>query len=256
VIPPAETFEEVGDNGPNLLLIHGTAADASGWAPLTRLLGAEARTIAYDRRGGPRWPSAAPLCVADHVADAADLIGHLGAAPLYICGVSFGAVIALELMRAHPKLDRGAALFEPGVPDDDAVRAVQRSILAEFTRMADAGKGPEAAEQFHRRLLSDRAWNRLSADARDRARGRWSQILADLTAASSYDPRYPDLTCIDVPVLLLRGGRSRPVFEPVLRKLGGVLPRSQRRDLESAGHWVAGQAWSELAAALRDLFAM
>jgi pimeloyl-ACP methyl ester carboxylesterase len=153
-------------------------------------------------------------------------------------------------MRQRPELVRGAVLFEPAVAADDHLPAVPAALLSEFERLVCEGKGPQAAERFHRRLLSDRGWNLLPADAKAQARSLWRQIHGDLAATAAYRPHYGELAHIDVPVLLLRGGRSRPVFEGSLHALDTALPHSQRKLIEKAGHWIVGQGWSELATAL------
>jgi pimeloyl-ACP methyl ester carboxylesterase len=99
-------------------------------------------------------------------------------------------------------------------------------------------------------LLSDRGWTLLPPPAKAQARSLWRQIHCDLSATAAYRPRYSELARVEVPVLLLRGGRSRPVFESSLRALEAVLPRSELKLIDNAGHWIVGQGWSELAAVL------
>jgi pimeloyl-ACP methyl ester carboxylesterase len=242
-------------NGPDLLLIHGTATDASSWAPLIRLLQGRFRLVTYDRRGAPGWPTgdAAPLpSASDHAADAADLISALGRGPVHVCGLSFGAVVALELMRRRPELVRSAALFEPALASGDQLEGVPAALVRDFERLVRAGKGPQAAERFHRRLLSDRGWNLLPPETKIQARSLWRQIHCDLSATAAYRPRYDEMGYIEVPVLLLRGGRSRAVFEPAIRALSAALPRSQRKLIANTGHWIASQGWQELAEALAE----
>lgn len=256
--PPHEAVQTVGE-GPDLLLIHGTAADKTSWGALVRLLRGRARVTTYDRRGTRGWPladDAQPPSVEEHAADAVDIIRDRVSGSAYVCGVSFGAAVGLELMRQQPHMVRGAALFEPPLVPRDDLAGLRSPFLIEFERLVGAGKGEQAAELFQRRLLSDARWERLSPAMKEEARRAWKHIHGDLLANSAYRPRYAELGNIDVPVLLLQGGRSRPALEPSLRALAAALSRSSRKTIPSAAHRLEGHAWFELAAALSELLAI
>src|SRR2546429_7715168 len=71
-------------SGPAVVLVHGMADDAAGWAPVAESLAGEARAIAYDRRGyggsgAPEPYGSTP--VAEQAEDAAALVRGLEAAP-------------------------------------------------------------------------------------------------------------------------------------------------------------------------------
>ena len=123
-------------------------------------------------------------------------------------------------------------------------------LLASFEQWLGRGEPERAAELFHRRLLSEAIWRRLSPQARARARGQWRQIHGDLVATVAYRVERAELHALAVPVLLLRGGRSREVFEAPLGALADALPRARRGSIEQAGHQAFGSAWKELAEAL------
>jgi pimeloyl-ACP methyl ester carboxylesterase len=256
--PPRDTVETVGE-GPDLLLIHGTAADKTSWAALVRLLRGCCRITTYDRRGTRGWPLAAdtePPSVEEHAADAADIIRDYITGSAYVCGVSFGGAVALELVRQQPHLVRGAALFEPPLVRRDELAGLRSPFLVEFDRLVRAGNGEQAAELFQRRLLSDARWERMTDAMKEEARCAWRHIHCDLLASAAYRPRYSELGTIDIPVMLLQGGRSRPALKPTLRALAAALPRSRQQTIPSAAHRLEGQAWSELATALIELMAI
>ena len=253
--PPADAIQTVG-TGPDLLLIHGTATDKASWNILVQLLRDRFRITTYDRRFTRGWPQAtdaAPCSVEEHAADAAEIIAERAAGSAFVCGISFGAVVALELMRRQPDLVRGAALFEPPVVPRDDLAGRPGTFLIEFERLVNEGHGEQGGELFQRRRLSDAKWERLPAAMKDNLRSNWQHIYADLAANAAYRPRYGELVGVDVPVLLLRGGRSGVAFEDSLRALGAALPRSNRRVMPAAAHHLEGQAWRELAAALTEL---
>jgi pimeloyl-ACP methyl ester carboxylesterase len=145
---------------------------------------------------------------------------------------------------------RSAALFEPALGPDQELPAVPRALLAEFERAIARGEPETAAETFHRRLLSDAGWRRLSPEAKQRARALWRHIHADLVATAAWRVRAADLAGLELPVLLLRGGRSREAFEAPVRALCEALPRARRAVLPRASHQSFAAAWRELAEAL------
>ena len=179
--PPPQAVQSEG-HGPSVVFIHGTAADKTSWRALVALIRERLRATVYDRRGTASWPIAredpAPQ-VADHADDAADLIVSLGTAPVHVCGVSFGAVIALELMRRRPELVRGAVLFEPASP-------VPPDLLDAVERLVARGQPQRAGEYFSRSAIGTAAWNLLPGAARDDMRTRGLQIRDDLQANAAY----------------------------------------------------------------------
>jgi pimeloyl-ACP methyl ester carboxylesterase len=256
VRPPTDAVRILGE-GPDLLLIHGTAADKSSWNALARRLQHRFRIIAYDRRGTGAWPLAAeaePPSIEDHATDAAEIVRDCAAGAAFVCGVSLGAVVALELMRRRADLVRGTVIFEPPLPSSDDLAMRRSAFLIEFERLVGEGRGEEAAELFQRRLLSDAFWERLPAATREKQRRGWRPIYCDLVANAAYRPRYEELGRIDIPIVLL-DGHPRSAFEPSLRALAAALPRSCRKAIAAPSHRLAGRAWQDLAAVLIELAA-
>lgn len=236
-----------------MLFIHGTATDRSSWGTLTFLLRDRIRSITYDRRGYGLWPvsgGAGPETIEEHCDDAADLVRGLGPAPVAVCAASFGAVVALELMRTRPDLVRCAVLYEPAVSGMDGIPAVPNALIDGFRQQVGEGKGELAAELFQRRAIGDAVWERLPELARQQARSQWRAIWADLQAVDAFRARSPELGRIEVPILLLRGALSRKVFEPAFNALAAVLPNSRVHVIDGAHHHIVGPAWRPFADAL------
>ena len=96
-------YERQGTGAP-LLLIGGTGGDLR--RPETRFAGPLARhfdLLAYDQRGlGQSWKGDARFTMADYADDAARLMEHLGWAEAHVVGISFGGMVAQELVLRNP----------------------------------------------------------------------------------------------------------------------------------------------------------
>lgn len=234
---------------PVLLLVHGSATDSSTWSiQLASPLRERFALWAYDRRGtGASSAEAAgeaadqaPPSIADHAADAAELARQAGG-KVWIAGSSFGAVVALEVMRSYPELLHGAALIEPPIAAADDLAAAP-GFVAELDRLAAASGGEAAAEKFLRTVLGAAAFDRIPRAFRARSLQLWPQIRADSLALAAYAPRYAELRELRVPALLLGGERSAPFFRPTLAALAAALPAARLEIVKGAGHMLHVEA--------------
>lgn len=239
-------FYEVNGSGTvPLVLVHGSWDSHHDWDPIVPRLAASLRVVTYDRRGhsASERPTE-PGSVREDVADLVGLIEHLGLAPTWVLGNSFGASIALRLARTHPELIRGLIGHEPPLfsllADDPAfaplLEEVRQRIGAVVERIA-AGDHAGAAEQFVETVAL--------------GPGRWAQLPHELqqsfieNAPTFLDEaRDPEQLGFDLawlrefskPVLLTLGDKSPPPFAPVVAKLAKAIPRVEVVTLQGAGH--------------------
>lgn len=188
--------------------------------------------IAYDRR-------ADAVTVEEHAADAAELLAGERA---LVVGSSFGAVVALELMRTRPELCAGAVLIEPPMASADDRTAAPAEFLAEYDQRTAEQGGPAAAEFFLRSVLGDDAFDRIPRSFQDRSKAKWAEIRADTAALLAYKPRYAELAQVQTPTLLLGGNRSAPYFRATLDALAAALPHARLEVVAGAGHMLHAEA--------------
>jgi pimeloyl-ACP methyl ester carboxylesterase len=229
--------------GPVLLLIHGSATDRSTWSiQLASPLRERFSLWAYDRRGTGDSPSGGePPSIEQHAADAAELARQAGG-QVWLAGSSFGAVVALEVMRRHPELVRGAALIEPPLTAGDGAHSAGPGFTLALDELAARQGGEAAAEKFLRTVLGEASFERIPRAFRARSLAMWPQIRADSVALIAYAPRYRELGDVAVPTLLLGGERSAPYFRPTLEALAGALPRARLELVKGAGHMLHAEA--------------
>ena len=219
--------------GPQVLFIHGSAADHTTWSiQLASPLRERFTLVAYDRRRDAQT-------VEEHAADAAELLVDGRA---LIVGSSFGSVVALELVRTRPELCAGAILIEPPMAASDDLAAAPAAFLAELDRRAAEQGGPAAGEHFLRTVLGDSAFERMPRAFQERSKQKWAEIRADSGALLEYRPRYAELAAVDLPVLLLGGDRSASYFRATLEALAAALPRARMEVVAAAGHMLHAEA--------------
>ena len=99
-------YHEVHGTGPRLLFIAGTGGDVrAGSAVLDSAMPERFQVLAYDQRGlGQTGKPDVPCTMADYADDAAALLAAVGWDDAMVVGVSFGGMVAQELVLRHPAL--------------------------------------------------------------------------------------------------------------------------------------------------------
>jgi len=244
--------------GPPLLLLHETAATAAIWEPLIGAIGADARTIAPDRRG---WGSSeAPeqyvaTTVEEQAADGDALLREIDAGPAVVCGAGLGAVVALELLLRHRDLVRAAVVVEPPLlaflPEATQGLAADRERIAEAVQRG----GPEAAIDVylggglpHLGPGAERIPDAVGAEARQRP----LSLFAELGAVPAWSLRTAEMLATDARSRILVGASTPPIVRSASEQLALRLGGTELVDMGGDGlpHVSAAQ---ESADAIRDL---
>ena len=135
-------YEVVGAGEP-VLLISPVIAD--GFLPLLAepALADRYQLIRYHKRG---WAGSThtppPVSIADHAADAAALLDHLGVRRAHIAGHSSGAAVAVQLALDHPEHVHTLMLLELSlfsVPSGEAFLTQAQPVLEAYASGDHAG---------------------------------------------------------------------------------------------------------------------
>src|SRR6266571_2351869 len=153
-------YEVVGAGEP-VLLIHGSPiADAFRLLIAERALTERYRLVHYHRRGYTRTlpRSEGWATIADHAADARELLRHLGIERTHVVGYDVGGLIALQMALDAPGVVHSLALLEPvlmQVPSSEsvapgvvpAIDLYQAGDRAGAVRaLIELGAGPDSSE--------------------------------------------------------------------------------------------------------------
>ncbi|MDE3205174.1 MAG: alpha/beta hydrolase [Acidobacteriota bacterium] len=216
----------VGD-GParRLICVHGAMDRATSF---TRLMGRmrDWSIVAYDRRGYGGSAHLGPPVSFDQQVD--DMVAVLDGEPAVAFGHSLGGDVVLATAERHPGLIPTALVWEPPQPWLPWWPAESGASTA------GADLEPEdRAEWFMRRMVGDRVWERLPESTRRRRRAEGWALAADLAllGRAVFDPAR-----ISIPVLVGRGGTSRPHQRRAARELAATLPNGRLVEIPGCGH--------------------
>jgi pimeloyl-ACP methyl ester carboxylesterase len=216
-------YREQG-RGPTVLLVHGLAADAQALDDVAGALAADARVVAYDRRG--YGDSGAPepyqgTTVEEQAEDAAAVLRGLDAAPALVAGDGFGALVALDVAKRHRALVRAVVVRDPPLlmfaPGATEALAGERARIEEAMRDGGPGAGVQA-------WLGGRA----DAAALARARVAYRAFFADYAGLASWPVTRRELRALALPaVVLTAAGTAAPVVAAA-DALAALLPDVRR----------------------------
>jgi 3-oxoadipate enol-lactonase len=214
--------------GPPLIFVHGMCGDSRVWAEQVGKLSDRFRCTTYDRRGHTRSRrTSATESVELHTEDLASLIVALDLAPALIVGSSGGARIALDLIRRHADLVRGAVLSEPpvGALAPNAFSAMVGAVAPTVQRALELA-GPAAAVDAFFAEVCPGLWSRIDEETRDHYRDN-----------------------APVPVLVVSGAHSHPALREAAANLRAWLPDARWLELD-CGHVTYAERSSEFAVAV------
>ncbi len=197
-----DLYFEVSGSGPRLLYVNGSGSTLDDAGLITGLLASKFEVLAYDYRGlGRSGEVTGGYTMSDCATDAVSVMDAAGWPTSLVVGMSFGGMVALELVVSHPeRVDRLALLCtSTGGPGGSSFPLEELDGLDPATRQA------------RRRTLMDTrfdsAWldshpddRRLVAVIESRASGRDPDqpgIQEQLKARSNHDTwdRLATITC-------------------------------------------------------------
>ena len=244
--------ERVGD-GPALVAVHGGTADRSRWAPVRDGLAEHFTLFLLDRRG--RGASAGeadgPYAIEREAEDVLAVIEHAGE-PVRLLGHSYGAIVCLEALPLTDAVVK-ALLYEPPF-DAGGLEVVPRVWREQFARLIAGGQREEALELFYREIVG-------IDPAPLRALPIWQARIAAVhtgeregEVAAAYAPDAARLAAVDVPVRVLAGTESPPVFAAAARAAVEALPNAELVELPGQGHGMIDADPAGFVAQVTDFF--
>jgi len=254
-------YEVVGTGEP-VLLISPVLAD--GFLPLLSepALADRYQLIRYHKRG---WVgsthTAPPVSVADHAADAAALLDHLGVAHAHVAGHSSGAAVGAQLALDHPQAVHSLTLLELSlfsVPSGPSFLEAAAPVFEAY------GAGDhEGAFAMFMSAVSGLDWATCEAVLEASAPGSVAQAIKDadtffgveLPSLTTWTFGAEDAAAINRPVLSVLGSETQPLWVEIAEFLRTSLPHVEECTIDGVGHLLHVQRPEPVARAMAAFLA-
>ncbi len=241
--------------GPPLVLVHGGLSDWRTWRAQIATFAPHYRVLAYSRRGHypNRWPVDYTACTPTlHATDLAALLSALELGPAHLVANSYGGLIALSLAQVQPARVRTLTLGEPPVhsllnriPGGPALLAAfLRDAWEPARRACAAGALAEGVRCFLHGAVGPGTYDALPLPARGGLLQNAPTLAVETTTPlDSYIPDWPPATlrAITMPVLLLGGDGSPPMYRLERAALATDLPQVAQAIIPSTAHLMHSQ---------------
>lgn len=164
--------------------------------------------------------------------------------PSHVIGHSFGATAALRLAVENPTLVTRLTLIEPvffAAAKGTAAFTAHMKAFRPFIAAMLMGDEPRAAEIFNAQW-SDSDWAALSERQKDYLIQRIHLVVAGGAAIEEDADGITSaarLGALNIPVTLIRGGRTQPVIKAVHDTLVARIPQATDHVVAEAGHMIA-----------------
>lgn len=226
--------DDPDDNGPLIVLVHGSLDRAGSFARVTRRL-RDLHTVAYDRHGYHRSRSDLPVhdSLDGHIDD---LLNVVDGRPAVVVGHSYGGTLALgaALRTGGTGSILAVGAYEPPLPwlGDWATRGGTRAVRAPTRADDDPAM---VAERFFRRMVGDTAWDRLPEATKAARRADGAALAAELAAIRIHEPPF-DIPALAVPAVFGRGTASLAHHVAAVAWLVEHVSGAELVEIEGAGH--------------------
>lgn len=249
IAPGVELHYRESGTGVPLVFIHGLTGDLGSWDAQVPVFETSFRTITYSRRfsrPNRNHPSSSPNhSVLVDASDLARLLEVLHAEPAILVGSSFGAYTALAMAMAHPHKVRAMVLSEPPamswadlVEGGQAIREeFERTITHPARKAFEEGDDDRAAQIYASGVLGPSGIDGIPDAARVRRLSNTAAIKPLAMSNQEFvglDPA--EARKLDMPILLLSGERTRPIFSCIFESARRLWPAAKALRVPDAGH--------------------
>jgi pimeloyl-ACP methyl ester carboxylesterase len=247
-------FAKTG-HGPPLVLVHGTTADHTRWAPILPALEKEFTVYAIDRRGRGGSGDAASYAIEREFEDVAAVVDSIGE-PVALLGHSYGALCSLGASLRASHL-RKLVLYEPPVPA--GIEIYPPAIVGRLQKLLDQGDKAGVVSTFFTEIvhMPPAELTLLQKLPNWPARVAAAHTIPrELSGSGGYKLDAAHFKQMKTPTLLLLGGASPPMFKAAIDLVHKALPSSSVVVLPGQQHTAMNTApdlfLREVLAFLRD----
>jgi pimeloyl-ACP methyl ester carboxylesterase len=232
-------------SGQPLIFVHGSINDHRTWGQQIDAFAERYRVIAYTRRhyhgsedAAPKRPPSVTTAADDVIA----VIERLGLAPAHLGGSSYGAFTALLAAAKRPELVRTLVLGEPPagylLVSDPAAKPVWDQFVSAAFEPAQAniraGDLENGLRTFVDGVIGSGAFDMLPPPARALMLDNASTLAIEAEPLEVFAEA--QAARVTMPVLLVTGEHSPPMFGQITDRLHRLLPHAERIEIRGASH--------------------
>jgi pimeloyl-ACP methyl ester carboxylesterase len=253
-----------GESGVVVILAHGGGQTRYSWGRTAERLARAGHTaITYDARGhgDSSWDPHGDYSLDAFAGDLLEVIGTVDRPPILV-GASLGGTAALCVAGEHPGVAAGLVLVDVVVdvnPEGAArIVAFMREHAADGFASLDEVADAVAAYNPLRRRRRNPEGLRKNVRLRDDDRWYWHwdpgflQIGDEPRRQASAERLRDAARHVQVPTLIVRGGRSDVVDDAGIAEMRRLIPETEVINVAEAGHMVAGDDNDVFAVGLLD----
>jgi pimeloyl-ACP methyl ester carboxylesterase len=218
-------YQQSGQGSP-LILVHGTTADHTRWAPILPIFERQYTVYAIDRRGRGESGDDEQYAIEREFEDIVAVINSIDE-PVFLLGHSYGAICSLEASRRTTRV-RKLVLYEPPIPT--GIEIYPHEIVNRIQALLDVGDREGALITFMQDIVhvpphemellrSAPSWPARIAAAHT--------ILREMRGSNEYVFEPAHFSKLRTPTLLLLGGDSPAFFKAGIEAVHAALPNSQ-----------------------------
>lgn len=230
--------------GDPVVLLHSGGMSSRQWRLLGDVLSARCRVLAPDLIGCGANPPFVDDPAFHLQSDVDAIMASLPeTGPLHIVGHSYGALLALNIALQKPERVRSLALYEPpalGIlhapPDEEAL--AELGALEEGAIFASEALGGSEGwmHVFVDWWNGPGAWERMPEPSRAAFVKVGRKVYREVRSITADRTSSQDYAAVEVPTLLMAGGRSPGPERRVMARLAKALPQAKVVTFEHAGH--------------------
>jgi esterase len=258
-------FYRTYGSGTPLIILHGLYGSSDNWVSVAHMLRNECMVILPDMRnhGHSPWSDVHNYEEMSH--DIEELTDSLGLSRVIIAGHSMGGKTAIRFTLDNPEKVKGLFIGDISpfsYPDNDEISGQHRTILSTICSV-DPGKFSSRKELADHLipLVGEKTTNlvllkniaiekgvmkwRLNGKALIENMDSYSEGIPENYMAGKYFSR--------LPVILLKGERSKYVSESDIEKIKKIFPLTEVRVAEQCGHWIHTDCPEAVVNALKSL---
>ncbi|HPT11751.1 MAG TPA: alpha/beta fold hydrolase [Bacteroidales bacterium] len=252
-------------SGTPLIILHGLYGSSDNWVSVAHKLKDECMVILPDMRNHGHSPWADTHSYEDMSHDVEELIESLGLSKVFIAGHSMGGKTAIRFTVDNPEKVKGLFIGDISpfpYPANDEISGQHRNILNTICSVnPEDFKSRDDLAKHLIPLVGEKTTNLVLLKNITIEKGvmKWRLnarvLLANIDSYSEgFSEKYISGRIFsDLPVILLKGERSKYVSESDMEKIKKIFPLTDVRVAEQCGHWIHTDCPDAVVDALKTL---